>query len=144
MADDLSVHASDLHSSWRTPMHIRLRAIVPLVALALLGACGDDDPPSAPIVTAPAAPTAVVASIGNASVSLAFTAPTSDGGTPITTYVATCTASDTSLTGSATSSPVAVTGMANGTVYSCSVAARNSVGLGVASESVTVTPAASE
>jgi Fibronectin type III domain len=125
-------------------MHIRLRALVPLVTLALLGACDDDDPPVAPIVTVPGAPTAVVASIGNASVSLAFTAPTSDGGAPITTYVATCTASGASLTGSATSSPIAVTGLTNGTAYSCSVAAGNSVGLGAASESVTVTPAASE
>lgn len=44
------------------------------------------------------------------------------------------------MTGSA--SPISVTGLTNGTTYSCSVTATNSVGTGPASSSMTVTPSA--
>ncbi len=95
-----------------------------------------------PTVTVPGAPTIGAATAGNASVSIAFTAPVSNGGATITSYTATCTAGSASLTGSATASPVTVSGLSNGTAYSCTVNATNSAGSSVASAAVSVTPTA--
>ena len=49
------------------------------------------------VAAAPGAPTAVAATAGNASAAVSFTAPTSDGGSPITGY--TVTATDTTTPG---------------------------------------------
>ena len=125
-------------------MHIRRFLLIPVCTITLAAACSDDKSPAAPVVIAPGAPTAVVATIGNASVSLSFSPPASDGGAQVTTYVATCTTSGASVTGSFLSSPVVVTALVNGSTYSCAVAAGNSVGLGALSESVSVTPMSSE
>jgi len=92
-------------------------------------------PAPAPLL-APGAPTSVVASSGNGQVSLAFVAPASDGGAAITSYRASCSLSGASFTGTAASSPVVVTGLTNGSTYTCSVAAINSVGTGAASPTV--------
>jgi Tol biopolymer transport system component len=97
--------------------------------------------PSAPVTpaTVPDAPTAVVATRGNAQVSVAFTAPGVDGGSAVTGYTATCG----SASRDDTSSPIVVTGLTNGTPVSCRVVARNAIGDGAASApSNTVTPAA--
>jgi large repetitive protein len=48
------------------------------------------------------------------------------------------------VTGTSASSPVSVTGLTNGSEYACVVAASNTVGLGVASETVMVTPMAAQ
>lgn len=90
----------------------------------------------------PAAPTGLVATAGNGSISLAFTAPTDTGGSAITRYDATCTAGSTSRTGTGSSSPVVVSGLSNGTAYSCSLKASNSVGTSAASAAVQATPSA--
>ncbi|MGP1721584.1 Ig-like domain-containing protein [Shewanella frigidimarina] len=73
----------------------------------------------------------VVAGIGEASVS--FTAPTNNGGAVITGY--TVTSSPGGFTASGASSPLIVTGLTNGTVYTFSVTATNSAGSSVASVS---------
>ena len=85
----------------------------------------------------PRAPTAVVATPGNGQVSVAFTAPSDNGGNPILSYEATCGAQ--SATG--TVSPIVVTGLANGVAVTCTVTATNSAGTGPPSAaSASVTP----
>jgi Fibronectin type III domain len=128
------------HSRWSIAMHIRTHHLVPALLLALVTACSDDDPTTSTV--APSAPTAVAASIGDASLSIAFSPPASDGGSAITNYTATCSDANGSVVANGTSSPVVVTGLTNGTEYRCTVAATNSVGTGEASEAVVAVPAA--
>ncbi len=111
---------------------------ITLAALALV-ACGGGSSGSS---TVPGAPAIGAATAGEARVSIAFTAPASDGGATITAYTGTCTAGTTSQTGTATTSPVVVTGLSNGTSYACSVRATNAVGSGPASSSLSATPVA--
>jgi hypothetical protein len=94
--------------------------------------------------TVPDAPTIGTATAGNTTATVAFTAPASDGGLPITEYSSTCTSGlALTSTGTATASPITVANLVNGTLYSCSVKALNSVGYSLASAAVTVTPSAS-
>ncbi len=88
------------------------------------------------------APTIGTATAGETSASISFTSPTSNGGATILGYTATCTSGTTSITGSASTSPVLVTGLGNGTAYACTVTATNAAGTGLASASVSVTPVA--
>lgn len=86
--------------------------------------------------TVPGAPSIGTAIAGNTQVTVVFTAPVSNGGTPITSYTATC--GTISIIGIA--SPIVVTGLTSGTAYTCTVTATNGVGTGapsVASNSVT-------
>ncbi len=98
--------------------------------------------PSAPSTsvtpaTVPGAPTGVVATPGNAQVSVAFVAPTSNGGSAITGYTATCG----SQSQNGTASPLVVTGLSNGTAVTCTVIATNAIGNSAASApSASVTP----
>ena len=90
--------------------------------------------------TVPGAPTSVSAVAGNAQASVSFTAPASNGGSAITGY--TVTSSPGGLTGTGATSPISVTGLTNGTAYTFTVTATNSVGTGSASTaSSAVTPA---
>jgi hypothetical protein len=91
-------------------------------------------------LTAPGAPQNLVATPGNGSASFTFSPPASNGGTAITSYAVTCTPGP--FSNSAASSPVSVSGLTNGTTYTCSVTATNAVGTGPASSTVQVTPAA--
>jgi large repetitive protein len=70
---------------------------------------------------------------------VSFSPPASDGGSAITSYTVTCSPSGSA---SAASSPITITGLTNGTTYTCSVTATNAIGTGPASSSVTVTPLA--
>jgi mono/diheme cytochrome c family protein len=88
--------------------------------------------------TLPGAPTIGAGTPGNLQATVAFSAPGNTGGVPISLYTATCTPSGT---GTAMVSPIVVTGLTNGTTYTCSVRATNSVGQGSASGTVMVTPA---
>ena len=88
--------------------------------------------------TVPGPPMIGTATAGNTTVSVAFTAPTNNGGSPITAYTATCGTQG----GSAATSPITVTGLTNGTAVTCTVVATNAVGTGPASAaSNSVTPA---
>ena len=94
--------------------------------------------------TVPGAPSAVYATAGNAQISVAFTEPTSNGGSAITGYTASCTSSNGGTAGSVSgaSSPVIVAGLTNDKDYTCSVLATNSIGNSTASAaSNTATPA---
>lgn len=90
--------------------------------------------------TIPSSPQNVIASRGNGQVSVSFSAPVSNGGSTITNY--TVTASPGDYIGIGGASPVVVTGLSNGTSYSFTVTATNSVGTGPSSPSFSpVTPA---
>lgn len=81
--------------------------------------------------TVPGAPTIGTATAGIGSVSVAFTAPGSNGGSAITSYTA--TSSPGGFTASGASSPLVVSGLSNGTAYTFTVTATNAVGTGSAS-----------
>ncbi|CAB4950056.1 MAG: hypothetical protein F2837_09100 [Actinobacteria bacterium] len=86
---------------------------------------------------APAAPTAVAATSGNGSASVAFTAG-ADGGAAITKYQYRLGAG--SWVDAGLASPISITGLANYTTYSIQVRAVNGVGPGAASGAVTARP----
>jgi chitodextrinase len=76
--------------------------------------------------TVPGAPTGASASAGDAQATVSFTAPTSDGGSAIIDY--TVTSSPGAFTATDTGTTITVTGLSNGTAYTFTVTARNSVG----------------
>ena len=112
---------------------------------------GADSAPSSAITpvssqqsTVPDAPTGVAGNSGDQSVSLHWSAPANNGGAAITSYRITpyigSSAQTPVSTGSAATS-YTVTGLTNGTAYTFTVAATNSVGTGAASAaSAAVTP----
>ena len=77
----------------------------------------------------PGAPTIGVLTAGNASASICFTPPASDGGSPITQYNVLC-----SVGASGPASPIVLNGLPNGVPLSCRVNAMNAIGTGPASE----------
>ena len=115
------------------------------LSLLLCASCGGGGGGGAstsptPTVTVPGAPTSVSATAGDAAATLTFSAPASNGGAAITAYTASCTAAGATRTATGAASPLTVTGLTNGTGYSCSVTATNSAGTGAASSAVSVTP----
>lgn len=100
--------------------------------------------PSSSGYVVPGAPTIGTATAGPASADLDWTAPSSDGGAPITSYTITpyigVTAQTPQVTGSSATSAT-VTGLTNGVAYTFRVAATNDVGTGPTSgQSNSVTP----
>ncbi|MDA3015308.1 MAG: fibronectin type III domain-containing protein, partial [Actinomycetota bacterium] len=95
--------------------------------------------------TAPDAPTDLVGTPGVRSVSLTWTAPTSDGGATITDYIVEYSSNSgsnwtTFADGTSASTRATVTGLTDGTEYTFRVSAVNSAGTGTASATETVTP----
>ena len=91
--------------------------------------------------TVPGAPTigTVTAGVGSATVN--YAAPAFNGGSVITSYTA--KSNPGNITGSATSGPITVTGLTNGTAYTFTVTATNAVGTSPPSAaSNSVTPSA--
>ncbi|MSW17707.1 MAG: hypothetical protein F2851_01975, partial [Actinobacteria bacterium] len=91
--------------------------------------------------TVPNAPTSVVASVGDASASVSFTAPVNNGGSSITEYIVYASNGSTS---SGSSSPISISGLVNDTSYTFTVKAKNINGESLASApSAAATPKAS-
>jgi len=98
----------------------------------------------------PGAPTGVTATAGNGSATLSWTAPSSNGGSAITSYTVTPfvgSTAQTSLAVTVNGSPPATSttmpGLVNGTTYTFTVSATNAIGTGPASTpSNAVTPSA--
>ena len=107
-----------------------------LAGLFLGGASTPPPPPP----TVPGAPTGLAATPGNAQVVLAWTAPASTGGSPITGYTA--TASPGGATCTTATLGCTIGGLTNGTPYSFTVTAANAVGTGPASAPASATPVA--
>jgi outer membrane protein OmpA-like peptidoglycan-associated protein len=99
---------------------------------------------SNPCTSAPGAPTISAITAGNGQLSVAFTAPGSDGGASITNYDYSIDDGANWVTPStaSTTSPLVITGLTNATAYPVKIRARNSVGGGTASSSVSGTPVA--
>ena len=90
----------------------------------------------------PDAPTIGTASAGNTQATVSFTAPSSNGGSAITSYTA--TSSPEAITGTVTQSGsgnITVTGLTNSTAYTFTVTATNAIGTSLASAvSNSITP----
>ena len=77
----------------------------------------------------PTQPQNVTVTAGNGSITLSFTAPSFNGGAAITGYTALCVPGQAIAMSS--TSPITISGLTNGTAYTCQVAASNSAGTGL-------------
>ena len=109
------------------------------IFLVFASSCEKDDGTPA---TVPGSPTIGTATAGDGQANISFTAPADDGGSPITTYTATSNPGNiTGTVSQAGSGTIIVTGLTNGTAYTFTVTATNSVGTSAASAaSNSVTP----
>jgi Fibronectin type III domain len=84
--------------------------------------------------TKPGAPTVTSVKVGIRSATVSFTKPTDNGGSRILNYRVVCKSSDggAKRANEGLKSPIKVSGM-NLKTYTCTVAARNKIGLGPAS-----------
>jgi hypothetical protein len=82
-------------------------------------------PPSSPVIG--------LATAGDAQATVNFTAPSSDGGSAITSY--TVTSFPSGITAAGSTSPIMVAGLVNGVGYTFTVTARNAIGVSAPSAS---------
>ncbi len=116
---------------------------VQLKAVNSVGAGTASEAVSGTPVGVPGSPTITGITAGNGQLSVAFTAPGSDGGAAISNYQYSTDSGAPFVAASpaVTSSPLVITGLTNGTSYPVQLKAVNSVGAGTASEAVRGTPA---
>ncbi len=114
-----------------------------------IGSGAPSAPTSATPRTVPGAPTDVLAASDSASADVSWTAPTSNGGSPVTGYTATAytSAAGSTTVGTACTTTTAlvctVTGLTNGTTYYVGVVATNAAGTSASSSPLQpVTPIA--
>ena len=95
-------------------------------------------------VTTPGAPTITGITAGSGQLSVAFTAPSSTGGSAITNYEYSTNngSSYTAVSPASTASPIVITGLSNGASYTVRIRAVSAVGSGTASSSSSGTPVA--
>ena len=102
------------------------------IGTSVASAASNSVTPAVPIV--PDAPTIGTAVAGDAQATVSFTAPSSDGGSAITSYTA--TSSPGGITGTLSQSgsgSIIVSGLTNGTAYTFTVTATNTLGTSAAS-----------
>ena len=92
--------------------------------------------------TTPSAPTITSITPGDQQLSVAFTAPSSDGGSAITNYQYSIDGGSTftAVSPAATTSPITIIGLSNGTPYNIQIKAVNAIGDGTATASTAATP----
>ena len=106
-----------------------------------VGSSGPSASAAATPATVPGAPTDVTGGGGDGQTTVSWTAPVSDGGSAITLYTVTAQpGGETCSTTAATS--CTVHNLTNGTNYSFTITASNTMGAGSASSALYVTPAA--
>ena len=93
--------------------------------------------------TAPGAPTLIAATPGNTTATLTWTAPDSAGSTALTGYQYTLNGGVTWTTATGTS-PLTITGLGNNLTYTVAVRAVNATGPGPTSNTIAVTPLATD
>ena len=98
-----------------------------------------EDPEIVVAATAPGNPASIVASSGNQEATVSWAAPSTNGGAQIVSYTVTASPGGASCTTATTS--CTVTGLTNGTAYTFSVVATNSVGSSTGANSSSITPA---
>lgn len=129
-----------LSSDGVTPLVNGTSYTIQLKAQNINGASPASSAVAATPSTTPSAPTSLVATHGNTTASIAFTAG-SNGGDAITNYQYSVDGTNyTAFSPADITSPVVITGLTNGTTYSVTLKAVNVNGAGVASSSVSVTP----
>jgi large repetitive protein len=101
-------------------------------------ACGASGaaPAAGAAPTVPGPPTIISARAGMQNATIAFKKPANDGGATISAFRITCTSSNggATVTQSGAKSPITVNGLGVGKKYTCRVAARNKVGVGIGSK----------
>ena len=90
----------------------------------------------------PDAPKVMAQMAGPGSAGVSFAAPLNNGGSPVIDYALNCSAINASGSANGTKSPLTVINLVPGLAYSCSVTARNSVGVSAPSAAVSITPMA--
>jgi hypothetical protein len=94
--------------------------------------------------TTPNSPKSLTGTTGNAQASLSWTAPTNNGGTPVTQYLVEYRTSSsgpwTNVNTGSTATTYTLTGLTNGTLYYIRVSGINAVGTGTPSNVISVTP----
>ena len=125
--------------TYTMPVATALGSTLQLYATSRLSCCSWNHAANFPVTAAtlPGAPTIGVATRGVLQASIAFSAPASNGGLPLT-YTATCSApGQTTRSSTGGASPITVSSLVFNVAYSCMVVASNAVGIGPSSATLT-------